>query len=500
MRQLFWRIFALTWAASVTLILAIAWITSNNFENEKIPGLGITRLESVLNEHLRRANRVLRDDGIVGLKAMLGESLDFGRVSIWVLDAEHHDLAGRTVPPEVLAATIAPVADAQGLSANRMRLRNLTAADGTHYTAVARFQGSRVLRTLYRHPATFWAHVGIAMAISACISLLLAAYITLPLSRIRASARRVARGDLSAQVGDLKFGRSAEMLALAHEFDQMTARLRELVEGQRRLIRDVSHEMRSPLSRLRVALELARASISVAPNEPIRGSSEHAESGARPDSASPNRAAAPSIGERDVLSRGDLRAGPLSGDAATQLDRIEREAERLEEMIAQAIQLSRMETTTPSKIEDVSLDLLIADIAGDAAFEAQARPCALHIAQSAPLAVRAEPDLLASAIENVVRNAVKYTAPETTVSIRLDRFDAQARLRVRDCGPGVADGDCVRIFEPYYRTDAARQRSSGGSGLGLAIAKRAVERQGGRIHATNADGGGLEVEILLPLA
>jgi two-component system sensor histidine kinase CpxA len=289
------------------------------------------------------------------------------------------------------------------------------------------------------------------MAISACISLLLAAYITLPLSRIRASARRVARGDLSARVGDLKFGRSAEILALAHEFDQMTARLRDLVEGQRRLIRDVSHEMRSPLSRLRVALELARAQVS-------------------------------------------------GGDAGKQLDRIECEAERLEEMIAQAIQLSRMETTPPSRVENVALDALIADVASDAAFEAQARPCSLHIAQTAPLAVRAEADLLTSAIENVVRNAVKYTQPDTTVSIRLDQVAEQARLRVRDCGPGVAEADCGRIFEPYYRTDAARQRKSGGSGLGLAIAKRAVERQGGRIHAVNAEGGGLEVEILLPLA
>src|SRR5215470_9136160 len=166
MRQLFWRMFALIWAASVVLILTIAWITSNNFENERIPGLGITRLESVLNEHLRRAAHVLRDDGMDALRSMLGESLDFGRVSIWVLDDQHRDLVGREVPPEVLAATVNPVEDAQGLSSNRMRLRVLTAADGTRYTAVARFEGSRLLRTLYRHPATFWAHVAIAMAIS----------------------------------------------------------------------------------------------------------------------------------------------------------------------------------------------------------------------------------------------------------------------------------------------------------------------------------------------
>jgi two-component system sensor histidine kinase CpxA len=480
MKSLFWRIFVLFWMASVVLILSIAWITSNNFENEKIPGLGITRLESVLNEHLRNAAHTLRDDGIEPLRAMLAQSLDFGRVSLYVLDADKHDILGRPVPESVIAASEHAVADSQGMSANRMRLRTLTAPDGAHYTAVARFEGPTMLRLLYRHRATFWVHVGIAMLISACISLLLAAYITAPLARIRASAQRVARGDMSAQIGDLPFGRSAEMLALAREFDQMTVRLRDLVDGQRRLIRDVSHEMRSPLSRLRVALELARAS--------VREAFDAAPADDATASATPAAVASP-----HARSRRD-------GDAVTQLDRIEREAERLEEMIAQAIQLSRMETTPPSKVENVALDRLIDDVAGDAAFEAQARPCALHIAQSAPLEVRGEADLLTSAIENVVRNAVKYTAADTTVNIRLDQVGSQARLRVRDCGPGVAAADCARIFEPYYRTDTARQRSSGGSGLGLAIARRAVERQGGRIHASNAEGGGLEVEILLPLA
>jgi two-component system sensor histidine kinase CpxA len=478
MRRLFWRIFALFWASSVVLIVAIAWITSNNFENEKIPGLGITRLESVLNEHLRNAAHTLRDSGAGGLRTMLSQALDFGRISVYVLDTDKKDLLGREVPSEIIAATDHPVADTQGLSANRMRLRELTATDGTKYTAIARFEGPTPLRLLYRHPSTFWMHVALAMAISACFALLLAAYITAPLARIRASARRVARGDLSAHIGDLRFGRSAEILALASEFDQMTARLRDLVEGQRRLIRDVSHEMRSPLSRLRIALELARANVKEALAEPAGAVLEPVTAGREPDR---------------------VRNFPGT-EAVNQLDRIEREAERLEEMIAQAIQLTRMETTTPSKVEDVALDRLITDIASDAGFEAQARPCALHIAQNEPLVVRAEADLVASAIENVVRNAVKYTAADSTVSIRLDRVEGQARVRVRDCGPGVAAGDCARIFEPYFRTDVSRQRKSGGSGLGLAIAKRAIERQGGRIHASNADGGGLEVEMLLPLA
>jgi two-component system sensor histidine kinase CpxA len=209
--------------------------------------------------------------------------------------------------------------------------------------------------------------------------------------------------------------------------------------------------MRSPLARQRVALELARAQVP-------------------------------------------------AGDAKLQLDRIERESERLEEMIAQAIQLSRMEMTTPSKAEPLALDTLVADIVADAAFEAQARQCSLLIQQSTPLQVQAEADLLGSAIENIMRNAVNYTRPDSTIRIRLDRIEREARLRVADSGPGVAEADLSRIFEPYYRTDDARARKSGGSGLGLAIAKRAVERQGGRIRASNADGGGLEIEIVLPLA
>ena len=439
MRRLLWRIFALFWAANLVLILAIAWSTSYTFENEKIPGLGITRLESVLNEQLRGAGHALCDGGV-----------EERGIRMYVLDASHSDLLARPVPDKVTDSINHAVEDAQGLHSNRTRLRVLSLPNGEKYTGVAEYQYPPLLRMLYRRPNLFWKQVAIASVISAFFSLLLAAYIATPLSRIRASARRVARGDLDARIGTLTFGRSAEMLSLASEFDQMAARLKELVESQRRLIRDVSHEMRSPLARLQVALELARAQ--------------------------------------------------THGDAKMQIERIELESHRLEEMIAQAIQLSRMEMTTPSTVESVALDELIADIAADAAFEAQAQRCSLHIAQSAPLLVRAESDLLASAIENVVRNAVNYTTPDSTIRIRLDRVEQQARLRVIDAGPGVSAADCARIFEPYFRTDSARQRKSGGSGLGLAIAKRAVERQGGRIRAVNADGGGLEVEILLPLA
>ena len=450
MRRLFWRIFGLFWAATVVLIIAIAWITSNNFENEKLPVHDVTRMDLALNDELRSAQRAFRENGLDAMKQRVRDMQRFS-VAMYILDADNHDLLDRTVPPEVLDAAKNPVQDSEGFHYNRLRVRKINNTDNKPvYTAVASYTGSPLLRMLYRRPNTFWMHVAAAMVISAVFSLLLAAYITAPLARIRSSARRVARGDLSARVGDLPFGRSAEILALASEFDQMAARLKELVEGQQRLIRDVSHEMRSPLSRLRVAIELAR---------------EHSNT-----------------------------------ETTEQLDRIEREAMRLEEMIGQSIQLSRMETTTQTRAENIALDELVADIVADAAFEAQAKPCALHVAQTAPMQVHAEADLLTSAIENVVRNAVNYTSVGSTIDLRLDRVENQARLRVRDAGPGVPPADEVKIFEPYFRTDSARQRKSGGSGLGLAIAKRAIERQGGRITAHNAEGGGLEVEIRVPLA
>jgi two-component system sensor histidine kinase CpxA len=439
MHSLFWRMFGAFWLVSVALIIAFAWSWTSTFESTKIPGLGVTRLQAALDDQLLRTAHELDQGGVEDLQRWLAGTAGYGPGTLYVLDAQGRDLLGREVPPRA----------ARGAS-DRERTRELRASDGAAYQAVAVFEGTFLKRLIWGRPAAFWTNLVVAVCLSALASALLASYIVAPLARIRASARRVARGDLSARVGELTYGRSAEMVALAEEFDSMAARLKELVESQRRLIRDVSHEMRSPLSRLRVALELART--------------------------------------------------PAGGDACVQLDRIERETLRLEELIAQAIQLSRMETTTPEKVENVALDELVADITADAAFEAQSRPCTLHIAQTAPLTVRAETDLLTSAIENVVRNAVHYTAPDSQITLALDRTDGQARLRVRDSGPGVQPGDCARIFEPYFRTDAARQRSSGGSGLGLAIAKRAIERQGGRIQAANAEGGGLEVEMLLPLA
>jgi two-component system sensor histidine kinase CpxA len=333
--------------------------------------------------------------------------------------------------------------------AERLRGRSIRTRDGNVYAAVAALEGSFLSRVLSRRPRWFWQNIGVAMLVSAAFSLLLAWYVAAPLQRIRASTRRFAEGDLDARVGHLRFGRSAEISSLAAEFDAMAARIKTLIESHRRLVRDVSHELRSPLARQRVALELARG--------------------------------------------GD----PAQINAS--LDRIECESDRLEAMLAQALELSRLETASVPMQDMVALDALLDDVITNADYEGGPRGRKVVLAERTPLALTGSHQALYSAFENVIRNALVYTADGSAVSVRLTRVGDEARISVRDRGPGVAATELARILEPFYRTDTARTRSSGGTGLGLAIARRAIERHGGSIVARNAEDGGLEIVMGLPL-
>ena len=462
MRRLFWRIFAAFWLAMVVLVLAMVWITTRNFETEKIPGLDVTRLQATMDDQLARVARDLRRNGPDGPHRWLRASDERGPVRLYLLDEQGRDLLDRRVPSEAAEAArtallgLDPADPMRSAPAepdsDRIRLRLVILRDGRRYAAVAVFDGSSFGRLLYHRPFAFWSHIGMALVVSTLVSGLLAYYVAHPIGRIRGSMRRFAEGDLDARVGRLRFGRSTEMTGLAGEFDRMAERIRALIENNRRLVRDVSHELRSPLARLRVALELAR--------------------------------------------EGD------PGEARRSLDRIEREADRLEAMLAQAIELSRLEIAHEPRRERVALDELVDHAIRNADYEGALRERKVVQTATAPIRLEGAPDALYSAVENIIRNALAYTADGTTVEVGLLRDPADpalARIVVRDHGPGVPENELVRIFEPFYRTDAARTRSSGGTGLGLAIARRAVVNHGGHIIACNADGGGLEVTISLPV-
>jgi len=457
MRRLFWRLFAAFWIATVFVLFAFAWIATSNFETEKIPGLDVTRLQAAMDDLLARTARGLRHDGEEGARQWLRTAAGFGPVTVYVFSPDGSEMLGRT-PPDTMRTAMASVFAAQApeydsvpvtIGSERLRARPVVTRDGHRYAEVAVLEGDFVSRLLSRRPGWFWSNIGVAMTVSALFALLLAWYVAAPLQRIRDSTRRFAEGDLDARVGTLRFGRSAEVVSLAAEFDSMAERIKALVDSHRRLARDVSHELRSPLARQRVALELARGG----------------------DTAQVNAS----------------------------LDRIECESDRLEAMLSQALQLSRLETATGAANDQIALDSLLEDVITNADYEGALRGRKVMLAECERLALTGSQEDLHSAFENVVRNALAYTSDGSTVGVRLTREGDDARIAVRDRGPGVPDAELAHIFEPFYRTDNARTRSSGGTGLGLAIARRAIERHGGSIVASNHAEGGLDVTIRLPL-
>lgn len=274
----------------------------------------------------------------------------------------------------------------------------------------------------------------------------LARYLVAPVYRLRAATKKLADGDLTIRI---ETKRRDELGQLARDFDEMAERIETLIGSQKRLTRDVSHELRSPLARMNVALELAKKK--------------------------------------------------SNGTVAPLLERIETENKRLNEMISQILTLSKLESRS-ERIEkrEVNLKKIVEQVASDAEFEAAARGKSVRLVKLDECRLYGSESLLRSAIENVVRNAVRYTKPDTTIEISLENIDERARFTIRDYGDGVPENELKDMFQPFYRIGEARERKTGGIGLGLAITDQAVKAHKGEITARNADGGGLIIEIILP--
>jgi two-component system sensor histidine kinase CpxA len=265
--------------------------------------------------------------------------------------------------------------------------------------------------------------------------------LTRPIRRLRRAAQQMAGGDLSVRVG----GRGKDEVAeLARDFDVMAERLREMLDSQRRLLSDVSHELRSPLARLRVALELLEK----------------------------------------------------SGDGERAIQRIGKEADELERLVSNLLSLARLESGQSTlERKQVSLQQLLENVVNDAQFEAAARDKHVTLQVERDFTLKGDPVLLRAAIENVVRNAVRHTAEQTTVTVRLGLVPDGALVEVCDQGEGVPEAELSRMFEAFTRIGEARDRHSGGFGLGLSIASQVMAAHGGRISAVNRSEGGLCVSL-----
>lgn len=283
------------------------------------------------------------------------------------------------------------------------------------------------------------------LAAVALVCWLLAVSIASPLRALARAVDRFGRGDLSVR---LKSQRNDEIGDLSRSFDRMAERIGTLMMGERRLLQDVSHELRSPLARLSLAAELVRTA--------------------------------------------------QDRDAA--VDRMAREIDRLSDLVGTLVEVTRAEgDPSATRLEPLRLGELLREVIADCHIDADARGCGINVSDEAEATLRADRELLRRAVENVVRNAIRYTPEGATVDVRTERAGESVRISVRDSGPGVPEELLPRIFQPFFRVDDSRDSSTGGVGLGLAIAYRAVSVHHGRLWAQNANPG-LNVWIELPVA
>jgi len=449
MRSLFLKIFISYWIAQALFVVLAILAT-----------LAVRPPESRRFEYFRvssasQAAQAYERGGQPELRKYLFEMERAVRDQAYFFDDQGRELSGRVAPE--WAREVAQGGKAKGsgflnwLASDRRIDQPITGPSGRHYTLVLeRPVAPHIFFVPNRTPG-----MGILLAIltSGLVCFLLARYVTSPVVRLRAATQRLAKGDLTARAGAMRTGRRDELAELVRDFDSMAERIETLVNAQSRLLNDISHELRSPLARLNVALGLARQ-----------------------------------------------RSGP---DAAATLDRIEREATRLNELIGRLLMLARLESGEPTLDRvPVHLDDLLRDVIDDAQYEAQGRHCRVICPKADDCLVMGNPALLRSAVENVVRNALRYTREGTDVEVRLDCMqqgnNAEAVIRVLDNGPGVPEDALGKLFRPFYRLADARDRQSGGVGLGLSITERAVRLHSGLVKAMNRPGGGLLVEIRLP--
>lgn len=461
MRSLFLRIFLSFWLVMMLIGTAFALIhvTTTDWAPRRKVGMITRALRSHGGEAVAR-EQAEGPAAAARLHAALQKELG---VRVYLL----RDLApapGSQVPPrEALALAARAAREGQALR-DASPTRDLYAVplgprgDLGRHVIVGELPHPERLRR-YLQPETLPIRLLVLFLVAGLVSYLLARYLSRPFRSLRHATQRLAQGDLSTRVDPSLVRRRDEAGALGRDFDRMAAQLQALLDAQQRLLWDISHELRSPLARLNVALGIAR------------------------------------------------QKAPFTEETSPELDRIEREAERLNDLVGQLTTLNLLESgTQPFEGQAIDLEGLVREIVQDSQFEGQARGVGVELREVVPVTVQGSFELLRRAVENVVRNAIHATAPGTDVDIALvvdstasSAESALARITVQDHGPGVPEAALSEIFRPFYRVTEARERRTGGSGLGLSISQRSVHLHGGSISAENVDGGGFRVEIRLPL-
>jgi two-component system sensor histidine kinase CpxA len=448
MRSLFLKIFAVFLLSQMALFagtfLVFRFFADHTMRHH--PARDVVRAYAV------QAATIYEREGEQALRTYLRQLRRSEHVRGFLLDAQARPV-GKSAPAAMIRHItqypqwIRPRANRAGsffLGAVEVRL-----ASGTAY----RFIAARRPPPHWRPPfGTPWARWGLFLVMTLCASGLIAALLTRPLRRLRTATRQFAEGDLTVRAPIEVRQRADAIGELGREFDHMAARIETLIDAQGRLLRDVSHELRSPLARMQIAAAL--------------------------------------IEER------------VDKDAAEELARIQIEIQRLNALIENLLTLTRLESGA-NQLVMRNLDLvdMLEQVVSDADYEYSHAGKRVHLEAATHVIVSGDESALHSAFENMLRNALRYTANDTEVTVRIATDDGEPstlRIQIYDHGPGVPEGDLARLFEPFFRSDKARGESTGSHGIGLAIARAVVERHHGQIQANNRPGGGLCVTITLP--
>ncbi len=445
---LFLKIFLWFWLAMALIVGALTFVTWTQ-QNEPVVRQWQIVVGETMNVHAQTAAQIFNAEGKAGLDAFLDRLKNSGRILAIGLFRENGEQISGSVIPFDVKNVLGKSLTSDSAEFERNETSSLIARKTT-----LKSSETVVLVTQWERPApqNFFPlsqrqilQILAVILTAGILCYALALYLTAPISKLRQAARRFAGGDLHTR---LDIRRRDELGELAREFDQMAERIENLVTSEKRLTQDISHELRSPLARLNVALELARK-----------------------------------------------KANP---ETESLIERIATESNRLNEMISRLLVLSKLETGSENfEKHEINLTKVFEQVAADADFEAQGNHKSVKIRHKDEAKVFGNETLLRSAIENVLRNAVRYTRNETTVDVKLTKNGKNAVVSIKDYGAGVPEDELEKLFRPFYRVNTARDRKTGGIGLGLAIAERAVHAHRGAIKASNT-ADGLAVEITLP--
>lgn len=288
----------------------------------------------------------------------------------------------------------------------------------------------------------------VAILIGGFICYLLSLYLLRPIRILQRAAKKLGQGEFQTRVQALLGHRKDEIGELARDFDEMAARLESLVLSKQQLLQDISHELRSPLARLSVALEIAR---------------------------------------------------DKSPAVEKELTRIAYETDKLNELIRQILSLASLDASQNEiTFETIDIVELVQSIVSDANYEIQHRVTPIHLIT--PTSCHAEVcyPLLRSAIENIIRNALRYTPEDHPILVTVQPTEEAIQINIEDSGPGIPEEKVSQVFDPFFRVDDSRTQNTGGFGLGLAIAKRAILLHKGDIYAKNLPQRGLSVRLAFP--